>query len=126
MFWLIDYNLVNLKYIIVRITIETSLYLSYQVIANSLDPLCPLVQYSIIHRHTTVRTFSVTVSRKNTQIGSFNKTNRFVYYRPPVREWAVSVSIHKSAKLDLLAVTDTPRNRELSVSTDLCLKKYTQ
>ena len=122
MFWLIDYNLVNLKYIIVRITIETSLYLSYQVIANSLDPL----SYSFVLLHTTVRTFPVTVSRKNTQIGSFNKTNRFVYYRPPVREWAVSVSIHKSAKLDLLAVTDTPRNRELSVSTDLCLKKYTQ
>ena len=48
MFWLIDYNLVNLKYIIVRITIETSLYLSYQVIANSLDPLCLLVQYSFV------------------------------------------------------------------------------
>ena len=53
--------------------------------------------------------------------GRTGKTNRFVYYRPP---WAVSVSIH--TKLDLLAVTDTPRNRELSVSTDLCLKKYTQ
>ena len=72
MFWLIDYNLVNLKYLIVRITIETSLYLSYQVIANSLDPLSPLVQYSFVLLHTTVRTFPVTVSRKNTQIGSFN------------------------------------------------------
>ena len=54
------------------------------------------------------------------------KTNRFVYYRPRFVTALCLVLEHKSAKLDLLAVTDTLRNRELLVLTDLCLEKYTQ
>ena len=45
------------------------------------------------------------------------KTNRFVYYRPRFVSALCLVLEHKSAKLDLLAVTDTLRNRELLVST---------
>jgi hypothetical protein len=50
------------------------------------------------------------------------KTNRFVYYRPRFVTALCLVLEHKSAKLDLLAVTDTLKNCKLLVLTDLCLE----
>ena len=62
---------------------------------------------------------------ENTQIGSFNKTNRFVYYRPRFVTALCLVLEHKSAKLDLLAVTDTLKNCDFLVLTDLCIFRDT-
>jgi hypothetical protein len=58
-------------------------------------------------------------------MGSFNKTNRFKYYRPRFVTALCLVLEHKSAKLDLLAVTDTLKNCELLVLTDLCIFRDT-